>query len=495
MAATALRTYRHYIDGDWVDPAEGEYFQSFNPATGEAWYRAATGTRADVDRAVAAARRALTAPAWWDLSQTERGKLLRRLGELIGERAEELARTEVLDNGKLIREMRVQLRRLPDWYEYFAGIADKVEGRVIPGARRDILNYTLREPVGVVGAIVPWNSPLLLTAFKLAPALAVGNTIVVKPSEHTSASMLELVALIEEAGFPSGVVNVVTGAGQTGALLAEHPGVDKIAFTGGTETGRAVGRAAAGHLARVTLELGGKSPQLIFPDADAAAATVGVVAGIFAAGGQTCVAGSRTFVHASLYDEVLERVRERARAIRIGDPLDDETDLGPLALLEQLRKVERYVASGLDEGATLVTGGTPPDPERPGWFFTPTVFADVTNDMTIAREEIFGPVLALMRFADEEEAIRLANDTSYGLAAGIWTRDLGRAHRVAARLDAGTVWINTYRSLSPQSPFGGFKGSGIGKENGFEVIHEYTRVKSVWVNTSDAPPDDPFVPR
>jgi aldehyde dehydrogenase (NAD+) len=319
--------------------------------------------------------------------------------------------------------------------------------------------------------------------------------VVVKPSEHASASLLELMPIFEEAGFPAGVVNLVTGDGATGAALTEHPGVDKVAFTGGTEAGRKVAVSAAGHFARATLELGGKSPQLVFADADAENVAMGLLAGIFAAGGQTCVAGSRAFVHADLYDEVCERVVTRAESVRVGDPLEAETDLGPLAIEAQRDRVEHYVGLGISEEATLRAGGRRPDEPAEGWFYLPTVFSEVRNDMTLAREEIFGPVLGIGRFEDDDEAVRIANDTPYGLAAGVWTRDLARAHTVASRLDAGTVWINTYRSLSPLSPFGGFKDSGIGKENGTEVIHEYTRVKSVWVNLSTERIGDPFVGR
>jgi (Z)-2-((N-methylformamido)methylene)-5-hydroxybutyrolactone dehydrogenase len=486
---------KHYIGGEWLDSSSEETFESFNPYNGQPWYVAAMGSDEDVDRAVKAARGALEDPAWRDLTASKRGALLRKLGDVIGENAEELARLETMDNGKLIREMRGQLRTLPEWYYYFSGIADKVQGEVIPALRPEILNYTLREGVGVVGAITPWNSPLLLLTMKLAPALAAGNSIVIKPSEHSSASTLRLMSLVEQAGFPRGVVNVVTGRGEAGAALAAHPNVDKIAFTGGSDTGRIVGQAAIGHFARVTLELGGKSAQLVFPDANVEAATAGLVAGIFAAAGQSCIAGSRAFIHEDLYDEVVELIGSRARGIQLGNPLDDETELGPLALRQQLDKVEHYVAVAREEGANLVAGGARPANANGGWFYLPTVFADVQNDMTIAQEEIFGPVLAVLRFRDEAEAIKLANQTRFGLAAGIWTRDLARAHRVAAGVNAGTVWINTYRAISPMSPFGGFGASGLGKENGFAVMNEYTRLKSVWVNTSDEPPEDPFVLR
>jgi aldehyde dehydrogenase (NAD+) len=498
MATVALKQYQHYIGGEWVDAAEGATFESFNPATGEPWYRAARGSAEDMRRAVAAAKAAFHDPAWRGLTQTRRGHLLRRLGDLIAENAERLAVAESTDNGKLIREMRGQLATLPEWYWYFAGLADKLQGDVIPALRREILNYTLREPLGVVGAITPWNSPLLLTSMKVAPALTAGNTIVIKPSEHTSASLLEMMPLIEEAGFPPGVVNVVTGFGaDAGAALVNHPDVAKVAFTGSSETGRMIASQAGQRLARVTLELGGKSPQVVFDDADPQSAAMGIVAGVFAAAGQTCVAGSRVFVQEGIYDEVLERVLDRTRRIRIGDPLDAATELGPLALREQLEKVRSYVQIGRDtDGATLLHGGgQPPAAASGGWFHEPTIFTDARNDMRVCQEEIFGPVAMFMKFRDEAEAVELANAVQFGLASGVWTRDLARAHRMAAAIDAGTVWINTYRAMSPMSPLGGFKLSGMGKENGVDVMREYTRVKSVWVNTSDEPTADPFVLR
>ena len=494
-SAGELRAYGHYIDGAWTDPAADGSFKGMDPTTGSAWYSAAEGSAEDVDRAVKAARAALVSPAWRDLTQTQRGALLRRLADLISDRVEMLARMETLDNGKLLRETTGQVKRVPEFFYYYGGIADKILGDVIPANKPKLLNYTLREPIGVVGAIIPWNSPLQLAAMKLAPALACGNTIVLKPSEHASASLLELMPMFDEVGFPPGVVNLITGAGETGGALTGHPGVDKVAFTGGTEAGRKVALSAASHLAETTLELGGKSPQLVFEDADPNNVAMGMLAGIFAAGGQTCVAGSRAFVHASLYDEVCELVADRAKQVRVGDPLSDETDLGPLAVEAQREKVERYVGIGLEEKADLRAGGKRPDGLPDGWFYEPTVFVDVSNEMRLAREEIFGPVLAVGRFEDDEEAIRIANDTPYGLAAGVWTQNLSRAHTVASRLDAGTVWINTYRSLSPLSPFGGFKDSGMGKENGTDAVLEYTRVKSVWVNLDTAPIGDPFVGR
>ena len=490
------RKLQHFIDGQWVEPSGGAYFESSNPATREVLYQAARGTSPDVERAVDSARDAFDDPRWRDLSQTRRGHLLRRLGDLIGENADDLARSESEDNGKLLREMRAQLATLPEYYYYYAGLADKVQGATIPTSDRRVLNYTTREPLGVVGAITPWNSPLTLTTSKLAPALCAGNTVVIKPSEYTSATILRLAELAAEAGFPPGAVNVVTGFGaEAGAALVDHPALAKISFTGSTATGARIASAAAGRFIGSTLELGGKSPNIVFEDANVANAAMGVVAGIFAAAGQTCIAGSRVFAHRSVYDELLERVTERARSIRIGDPLKDDTELGPLAFEGQRDKVASYVDLGRTEGARVLAGGRTTDAGLGGYFYEPTVLVDVDNDMRVVREEIFGPVAAIMPFDSEEEVIRLANDTEYGLAAGVWTTNLSRAHRVAGRLEAGTIWVNTYRAMSPMSPRQGYKNSGVGVEHGTETIKEYTRLKSVWINTSEEPVADPFIMR
>jgi aldehyde dehydrogenase (NAD+) len=491
------RRYALYIDGEDVEPVSDEYLESINPTTGLAWYELAHGGAEDVDKAVRAARRALEDPRWRDITPTARARMLRRVGELAAEHADETALVETTDNGKLIREVRAQHRALQNTWEYYAGWPERMNGSVVP-TDANTHNYLTPEPVGVVAAIVPWNSPLPIACNKLAPALAAGNTVVIKPSEHASAAVIDFVKLLEEAGIPPGVVNVVTGLGSsTGAALVEHPGVDLISFTGGTVTGRWIAERAGRRPIRTILELGGKSPNIVFADADPASAANGIMAGIFAAAGQSCVAGSRCFLHEDIYEDVLSLVEQRAREIRLGDPRDDETDIGPVAFKEHMERVLGYIDRGREEGGVVRFGG-----ERAqdgaladGFFIRPTVFENVNNDMQIAREEIFGPVLSVLRFRDEDEVVRLANDTEYGLAAGVWTRTLTRAHRVASQLNAGTVWVNTYRALSPLSPFGGFKLSGYGKEGGEVVMHEYTRLKSVWVNLSEEPVGDPFVMR
>ena len=488
-----VRRYQMFINGRWADDPSGSALESTNPYNGKVWAIAPEAQEESVDRAVRAARAALEDGPWGRLSGIERARLMRRLADLIDENADKLAAIETTDNGKLIREMSGQLKQLPEWYHYYAGAADKLRGEQIPVDRDSMLVYTRREPVGVVAAIVPWNSPLMVLTYKLAPALAAGCTVVAKPAEQTPASTLEFAKLFNEAGFPDGVFNVVTGSGpSTGRALASHPGVDMVAFTGSTETGSQIMSAAAGRVARVTLELGGKSPNIVFADADASV-TSGVVAGIFAAAGQTCVAGSRLLVEASIHDELVARLAERAQAIRLGNPLDADTEMGPIAFREQLEKVQRYVALAQEEGATLVQGGRRPTSPalRDGYFIEPTIFTGVGNQMAVAQDEIFGPVLSVIPFRTDEEAIRIANDTRYGLAAGVWTGDMKRAHRMAHALKAGTVWINAYRVSSYTVPFGGYKMSGIGRESGLEVMHEYTQCKAVWVEL-EGQTRDPF---
>ncbi|GHH61272.1 aldehyde dehydrogenase (NAD+) [Streptomyces umbrinus] len=488
-----MQRYEMFIDGESRKPGAGEWFPTDNPYLGTPWAEIAKGTAEDVDDAVRAAHRALHTGPWAELTASARGSLLRQLGDTIAANARRLAETEVRDNGKLFTEMHGQLNYVPQWFHYYGGLADKIEGAVPPLDKKGYFAYTKKEPVGVVAVITPWNSPLLLLAWKVAPALAAGCTVVVKPSEFTSASALELARLFHEAGLPPGVFNVVTGFGQdVGAALVEHPLVRKVSFTGSDATGRLINQAAARDFKHVSLELGGKSPNIVFADADLGAAVNGAVSGIFAATGQTCIAGSRLLVQQSVHDEVVGRLVDLARTARMGDPMDETIQVGPITTPAQYAKVLEYIDMAQREGARLALGGKASGVG--GRFVEPTVFTGVRNSMRIAQEEVFGPVLVVMPFQDEDEAVTLANDSRYGLGAGVWTSDIGRAFRMADRIRSGTVWVNTYRAVSYLTPFGGFKDSGIGRENGIGAVTAYLEDKSVWINTGAAT-GNPFVLR
>ncbi len=476
-----------FIGGEWRDAESGATFETVHPATGDPLARVAEAGAADVDAAVRAARGAFDAAgarALSGLDAADRGTLLWRIADLIERRQDELTRLEALDNGKPVREARIDVRQAVDAFRYYAGWATKLQGDTIP-VRGNVLNYTLREPVGVVGAIIPWNFPLLMAAWKVAPALACANTVVLKPAEQTPLSALELAAISQEAGLPPGVLNVGTGFGETaGAALVRPPDVDKIAFTGSTEVGRTIMREASATLKKVSLELGGKSPNVVFADADLDAAARGAFAAIFYNAGQCCTAGPRLLVQEEIHDALLEKLVERARKLQPGDPLDPNTRLGPLVSQEQLDRVLNYIDSGRSQGARIAVGGgrAAYAGEQKGFWVEPTIFAGVKPEHTIAREEIFGPVLAVMPFTDEDQAVALANETMYGLAAAVWTRDLKRAHRLARRIHAGTVWVNTYHPLDAASPFGGYKQSGFGRELGASALELYTQTKSIWID-------------
>jgi aldehyde dehydrogenase (NAD+) len=485
-----MKRYRLQVAGKACDPAGGTWYETQNPFTGEAWAEIPRGDARDVDTAVKAAHAAFTSGPWAEMTATQRGALLRKLGDLIARDAAKLAATEVRDNGKLIAEMGAQLNYVPQWYYYYAGLADKVEGSTLPLDKKGYFAYTRREPLGVVAALTPWNSPLLLASWKIAPALAAGCTVVIKPSEFTSASTLEFAELFEEAGFPPGVFNVVTGFGsEVGAPLTEHPLVAKITFTGSDATGRLIAEKASRNLKHVSLELGGKSPNIVFEDADLDQAVFGAISGIFAATGQTCIAGSRLLVQESIHDAFVEKLLAVARTARMGDPMDTGTQVGPVTTQPQYRKVLEYIDIARGEGATTVLGGGKGEtPEcGKGWFVQPTVFTGVRNDMRIAQEEVFGPVLAVIKFKDEADALRIANDTPYGLAAAVWSRDIFKCLRMVRRLQAGIVWVNHMQPTYVEAPWGGYKMSGIGRELGPWGAEEYLQVKQVHINLNEQP--------
>jgi aldehyde dehydrogenase (NAD+)/betaine-aldehyde dehydrogenase len=489
-----MKRFQHFIDGQFEDG--GKRFASLDPSSGKPWAEMPDASAGDVDRAVKAAHRMLSNRVWSGLTASQRGKLLYRLADLVAANAQVLAELETRDTGKIIRETSAQIAYVAEYYRYFAGLADKVQGAHLPIDKPDMEVWLRREPIGVVAAVVPWNSQLFLSAVKLAPALAAGCTVVLKASEDGPAPLLEFARLVHEAGFPAGVVNIITGMGpEAGVALTSHPLVARIAFTGGPETARHVVRNSAHNLAFTTLELGGKSPVVVFDDVDLESVSNAVVAGIFAATGQSCVAGSRLIVHRKIKDAMLEQLAAKARDVKIGDPQDRATEIGPLATLRQRDRIEAIVASSIAQGARLVVGGKRPDGLDAGFYYCPTILdcSEVRADSV--DQELFGPVLSVLTFETEEEAIALANDTAYGLASGVFTRDLTRAHRMIRDIRAGVVWVNTYRAVSPIVPFGGFGLSGLGREGGQESILDYTRTKSVWLRTSDDPIPDPFVMR
>ncbi len=487
-----MQIFNHYINGQFR--AGTEQFESLNPANGKPWATFPAATEHEVNQAVEAAENALFNSEWTHYTATQRGKLLRKLGDLIVEYANELGDLETTDSGKLARETRAQSAYVADYYHYYAGLADKIQGQVIPIDKPDLHVFTTREPIGVVAAIVPWNAQMFLSATKIAPALAAGNTVVVKASEQAPAAMFKFAELIDQAGFPPGVINIITGFGEPcGRALTAHPKVARVAFTGGPETARHIVRNTAANFAHVSLELGGKSPMIIFEDADLEGAVNGIIAGNYGASGQSCVAGSRVFIQSSIYDDILERIKQRAAEIVIGDPLAEHTQVGPLATTAQVERCERVIANSIEQGASLICGGKRPSHLSEGWYFEPTLLSCPDQSIESVRTEFFAPVISALKFDTEEQAIAMANDSQFGLGAGVFTENLARAHRVTKQIRSGIIWVNTYRAISPLAPFGGFKQSGGSREAGIDVIYDYTRTKTTWINTSKQPMANPFV--
>ena len=487
------KTYQMLIGGEWVEAGDGGTFVTTNPADGAVWAQVPEATAEDVDRAVRAAHVACYEGPWARMTPTERGRCLRRLGDLLAERSEHFGEIETRDTGKMLKETRWQAKYIAEFLHFYAGAADKIHGETLPIDKPDMFVFTDREPLGVVAAVVPWNSQMFLTAVKIGPALAAGNTVVLKTSEFAPAVILEFGRLFAEAGIPDGVINILTGhADPCGKVLTSHPLVARISFTGGPNAARHILTNSASNFAQVSLELGGKSPFIVFDDADLESAVNGSVAGIFGASGQSCVAGSRLIVHEDVADEFLARMVAMAGQIRIGDPMLDETEMGPLCTEGQLALIEAQVAGAVAEGAKLLCGGKRAPGQASDMFYEPTIIDCPDPSLEIVDTELFGPVLSVLRFRTEEEALSLANDTKHGLAAGIFTRSSARALRMSRAVRAGIVWVNTYRVVSPIAEFGGMKTSGYGRESGFQAVYDYTRPKTVWMNTSDAPMSNPF---
>ena len=487
-----IKNFKMYIDGEWVESSSGKKIETLNPETNKVWATVPEASEADVDKAVKAAQKAFDG-SWSKLHPRERAKFLRNIAEQLRSNAEHLGKIETIDTGKLFKEIKTQATYIAEYYDYYAGLADKVEGTVVPIDKPNMQVTTTRIPIGVIAAIIPWNSQMLLTAVKLAPALAMGNTVVIKASELAPVTLLEFAKLIENAGLPKGVVNVITGLGEPcGRALTTHGLVEKIAFTGGPETARHIIRNSADNLSQVSLELGGKSPVVLFNDADQENALNGITAGIFAASGQSCIAGSRLYIQSKIYDEFLDKLVKKAEGIKLGSPMDPDTQMGPLNSFKQLENIEKNIKATVEQGGKIRCGGKRSTISNEGYYFPATIIECENHNLPTAENELFGPVLSVMKFEHEEEAIHKMNDNQYGLSSGIYTTNLGRAMRVSKAVRAGIVFVNTYRLISPSAPFGGIKDSGYGKEAGIESIKEYTRIKTTWFNSSEDPMDDPF---
>jgi acyl-CoA reductase-like NAD-dependent aldehyde dehydrogenase len=487
--------YKMLINGEWTVSSDNKSFESINPSTGKVWSIIPEATQQDVEKAVNSAHDAFVTGPWSKMTPTERGECLRNLGALLSKNSELLGKIESIDTGKMLKETRWQAKYISQFFNFFAGCADKISGETLPIDKPDLFVFTNREPLGVIAAIVPWNSQLFLVAVKIGPALAAGNTVVLKASEHASAAMLEFGKLIDQAGIPKGVVNIITGHGDPcGKVLTSHPKIARISFTGGPKAAREVVLNSANNFAEVSLELGGKSPFIVFNDANLESAVNASIAGIFGATGQSCVAGSRLYLQEDIADKFLEKIVRQANDIVIGDPLEEETQMGPLCTRGQLLHIQSQISKALKEGAKLLCGGEVWG-NSDGLFFKPTIISCPRQDLKIVDTELFGPVLTVIRFKSEEEVIKLANDTKYGLAAGIFTKDSARSLRMTKEIKAGIIWVNTYRVVSPIAQFGGFKQSGFGRESGFQAIYDYTRPKTVWMNTSDEVISNPFVMR